>query len=166
MVPSYLHVWFNQCHLRFTNRNCFSLSFIILSTKLAVNEKSLLLLTQGRSCCKCWRDRTDYFCWYWWVYKLFACLPYLWTLILMLLQFFSPVCVLIHVFCRLGLVRWVKLLVWHQEGHLACKKFEWWGAGMVICLEWGADDLHMDSWWHYHPIISCFSKTQSGLLFC
>jgi len=27
------------------------------------------------------------------------------------------------------------LLVGRQEGHLACKKLEWWGAGMVICLE-------------------------------
>ena len=34
------------------------------------------------------------------------------------------------------------LLVEWQEGHPACKKTEWWGAGMVICLEWGAD-LHM-----------------------
>jgi len=31
------------------------------------------------------------------------------------------------------------LLVGQQEGHLACKKTEWWGAGMVICLERGAD---------------------------
>jgi len=34
------------------------------------------------------------------------------------------------------------LLVGQQEGHLACKKTEWWGAGMVICLERGAD-FHM-----------------------
>ena len=33
------------------------------------------------------------------------------------------------------------LLVGQQEGHPACRK-EWWGAGMVICLERGAD-LHM-----------------------
>jgi len=33
------------------------------------------------------------------------------------------------------------LLVERQEGHPACKKTEWWGAGMVICLERGAD-LH------------------------
>jgi len=26
------------------------------------------------------------------------------------------------------------LLVGRQEGHPACKKPEWWGAGMVICL--------------------------------
>jgi len=34
------------------------------------------------------------------------------------------------------------LLVGRQEGHLACKKLEWWRACMVICLERGAD-LHM-----------------------
>ena len=34
------------------------------------------------------------------------------------------------------------LLVGRQEGHPACKKTEWWGAGVVICLEQGAD-LHM-----------------------
>jgi len=34
------------------------------------------------------------------------------------------------------------LLVGWQEGHLSCKKTEWWGAGVVICLERGAD-LHM-----------------------
>ena len=34
------------------------------------------------------------------------------------------------------------LLVGRQEGHPACKKLEWCGAGMVICLEQGAD-LHM-----------------------
>ena len=34
------------------------------------------------------------------------------------------------------------LLVWRQEGHPACKKTEWWDAGMVVCLERGAD-LHM-----------------------
>ena len=26
------------------------------------------------------------------------------------------------------------LLVGWQEGHLACKKIEWWDAGMVMCL--------------------------------
>jgi len=34
------------------------------------------------------------------------------------------------------------LLVGQQEGHPACKKTEWWGAGVVICLERVAD-LHM-----------------------
>jgi len=34
------------------------------------------------------------------------------------------------------------LLVGRQEGHPACKKTERWGAGVVICLEQGAD-LHM-----------------------
>jgi len=34
------------------------------------------------------------------------------------------------------------LLVGWQEGHLAYKKLEWLGTGMVICLERDAD-LHM-----------------------
>jgi len=34
------------------------------------------------------------------------------------------------------------LLIGRQEGHPACKT-EWWGSGVVICLEQGADDLHM-----------------------
>ena len=34
------------------------------------------------------------------------------------------------------------LLVGRQEGHPACKKLEWWGAGVVICMERDAD-LHM-----------------------
>jgi len=33
------------------------------------------------------------------------------------------------------------LLVGQWEGHPACKK-QWWGAGVVVCLECGAD-LHM-----------------------
>jgi len=34
------------------------------------------------------------------------------------------------------------LLVERQVGHPACKKTEWWGADVVVCLERGAD-LHM-----------------------
>jgi len=34
------------------------------------------------------------------------------------------------------------LLVRWQEGHPACKKLEWWGAGVVICIGQGAD-MHM-----------------------
>jgi len=34
------------------------------------------------------------------------------------------------------------LFVELQEGHPACKKTEWWGAGVVVCLERGAN-LHM-----------------------
>ena len=43
------------------------------------------------------------------------------------------------------------LLVGRQEGHPACKKLEWWCAGVVICLELGAD-LHMPSWCHRHSL--------------
>ena len=54
------------------------------------------------------------------------------------------------------------LLVGRQEGHPACKKTEQWGAGMVICLERGAD-LHMAQ---LMPLpLSCFSKIQIGFTF-
>jgi len=29
----------------------------------------------------------------------------------------------------------LSLLVGRHEGHQACKKIDWWGAGVVICLE-------------------------------
>ena len=56
------------------------------------------------------------------------------------------------------------LLVGWQEGHPACKKTEWWGVGMVICLERGAD-LHMAQRMPLPLTISCFSKIQIGFTF-
>ena len=56
------------------------------------------------------------------------------------------------------------LLAGWQEGHPACKKTEWWGAGMVICLEWGAD-LHMAQLMPLPLTVSCFSKIQIGFTF-
>jgi len=56
------------------------------------------------------------------------------------------------------------LLVGRQEGHLACKKTEWRGAGMVICLERGAD-LHMAQLMPLPLTVSCFSKIQIGFTF-
>ena len=56
------------------------------------------------------------------------------------------------------------LLVGQQEGHPACKKTEWWGAGVVFCLEWGAD-LHMAQLMPLPLTVSCFSKVQIGFTF-
>ena len=58
------------------------------------------------------------------------------------------------------------LLVGRQEGHPACKKIEWWGAGVVICLELhvGAD-LHMAQLMPLPHTVSCFSKIQIGFTF-
>ena len=53
---------------------------------------------------------------------------------------------------------------WAAGRASACKKTEWWGAGMVICLERGAD-LCMA---HLMPLpltVSCFSKIQMVLPF-
>jgi len=55
-------------------------------------------------------------------------------------------------------------LVGRQEGHPACKTLEWWGAGMVTCLELGAD-LHMAQLMPLPLTVSCFSKIQIGFTF-
>ena len=51
------------------------------------------------------------------------------------------------------------LLVGRQEGHPARKKLQWWGAGVVICLERDAD-LHMVQLMQLPLTVSCFSKIQ------
>jgi len=43
-------------------------------------------------------------------------------------------------------------------------KSEWWGAGVVICLERGAD-LHMAQLMPLPLTVSCFSKFQIGFTF-
>jgi len=56
------------------------------------------------------------------------------------------------------------LLVGRQEGHPACKKTEWWGAGIVICQERGAD-LHMTQLMPLPLTVSFFSKILIGFPF-
>jgi len=55
------------------------------------------------------------------------------------------------------------LLVGRQEEHPACKT-EWWGVGMVICLERGAY-LHMAQLMPLPLTVSCCSKIQIGFTF-
>ena len=52
------------------------------------------------------------------------------------------------------------LLVGRQEGHPACKKTEWWGAGVVICQE-----LHMAQLMPLPLTVSSFSKIPIGFTF-
>jgi len=56
------------------------------------------------------------------------------------------------------------LLVGWQEGHPACKKLDWWGTGMVVCLERGAD-LHMAQLMPLPLTVSFFSKVLIGFTF-
>jgi len=56
------------------------------------------------------------------------------------------------------------LLVGWQEGHPACKETEQWGAGVVICLERGAD-LHVAQLMPLPLTVSCFSEIQTGFTF-
>jgi len=55
------------------------------------------------------------------------------------------------------------LLVGRQEGHPACKK-QWWGTGVVICLERGAH-LHMAQLMPLPLTVSCSSKIQIDFTF-
>ena len=56
------------------------------------------------------------------------------------------------------------LLIGRQEGHPACKKTAWWGAGVVICLEQGAD-LHIAQLLSLPLTVSCFSKIEIAFTF-
>jgi len=46
-------------------------------------------------------------------------------------------------------------------------KTTWFVADVVICLEWGADDLNMvqSSWCHYEAITACFIKISEWFIF-
>jgi len=54
------------------------------------------------------------------------------------------------------------LLVFCQEEHMGYKKFLWWGAGVAICLKWGAGGLHVVQLMPLPSIVSCFIKIQIG----
>jgi len=51
-----------------------------------------------------------------------------------------------------------------RKGIRPVKKLEWWGTGVVICLERGAD-LHMAQPMPLPLTVSCFTKIQIGLTF-
>ena len=53
---------------------------------------------------------------------------------------------------------------WSAGRASGLQKLEWWGAGMVICLERGAD-LHMAQLMPLPLTVSCFSKIQIGFTF-
>ena len=51
-----------------------------------------------------------------------------------------------------------------RKGIRPVKKLEWWGTGVVICLERGAD-LHIAQLMPLPLTVSCFSKIQIGFTF-
>jgi len=66
--------------------------------------------------------------------------------------------------CALIAFSALTLLVGRQEGHPACKKTEWWGTGVVVCVEQGAD-LHVAQLMPLPLTVSCSSKIQIGFTF-
>ena len=80
-----------------------------------------------------------------------------------LLILFTPIPISLFPF-TLRFISNFLLLVGRQEGYPACKKTEWWGAGVVIFLERGAD-LHMAQLMLLPLTVSCFSKIQISFAF-
>ena len=56
------------------------------------------------------------------------------------------------------------LLVGRQEGHL-CKKTEWWGAGVVVCLDMVVQTCIQPSWCHCHSLSLASVKSRLILPF-
>ena len=77
-------------------------------------------------------------------------MPLNWLFLFYCFVFFCILCLfcVFFVFCAFSALT---LLVGRQEGHPACKKTEWCGAGVVICLERGADFI-WPSWCHCHSL--------------
>jgi len=69
---------------------------------------------------------------------------------------------------HLPLVLWLPSVLWRcwlgDRKGIRPVKTEWWGAGMVNCMERGAD-LHMTQLMPLPPTVSCFSKMQIGITF-
>ena len=74
-----------------------------------------------------------------------------------------------YVNCQLHYVTVQLSVLWHcwlggRKAIQPVKKLEWWGAGIVICLERGAD-LHMAQLMSLPLTVSCFRKIQTGFTF-
>jgi len=54
---------------------------------------------------------------------------------------------------------------WASGRASGLQKIDWWGAGMVICLDWGAMFALWSSWCHCHSIVYCIIKIQNGVTF-
>jgi len=74
-----------------------------------------------------------------------------------------------YLYCMFCEKKLLPSVLWHcwlggRKGIQPVKKTEWWGFGMVICLEQGAD-LHMAQLMPLPLTVSCFSKIQIGFTF-
>jgi len=73
------------------------------------------------------------------------------------------------VFFLMSLKSLMPSVLWHCQldirNGIRPVKTEWWSTGVVICLERGANDLHMVQLIPLPHIISCFIKIQNGSAF-
>ena len=81
------------------------------------------------------------------------CIPYLYY------HLQSPLTISLH-----NLLQCFDAVGWAAGRASGLQKTEWWGAGVVVCLEQGAD-LHMVQLMPMPLTVSCFSKIQIGFSF-
>jgi len=77
---------------------------------------------------------------------------------------YSVCFVLYHFHLHAGCLQCFDAVGWVAGRASGLLKTEWWGAGVVICLERGAD-FHMAQLMPLPLTISCFSKIQIGFTF-
>ena len=75
----------------------------------------------------------------------------------------------IKYYCTIIVTLILPSVLWHcwlggRKGIRPVKRTEWWGAGMVICVQQGAD-LHTEQLMPLPLTVSCFSKIQTGFTF-
>ena len=91
------------------------------------------------------------------------------SLVMNMLHFLVLFCLCHTVnFCSLPLLEFLHSVLWRcwlggRKGIWPVKT-DWWGTGMAICLEQGAD-LHMAQLMPLPLTVSCFSKIQIGFTF-
>ena len=66
--------------------------------------------------------------------------------------------------CSMWYLQCFDAVGWAAERASGLYKTEWWGAGVVVCLERGAD-LHMAQLMPLPLTVSCFTKIQIGFTF-
>ena len=125
--------------------------------------------------CFCMSENKSFSCWdHWHMHDIYSFCSVLWSVLhclclcsCMFASLYISRCCLVpnkEIYVIMYSFSALTLLVGRQEGHPACKKTEWWGAGMVICLERGAD-LHMAQLMPLPLTVSCSSKIQIGFTF-
>jgi len=72
-------------------------------------------------------------------------------------------------YCRICILHHRPSVLWRcwlggSKSIRPIKKPDWWGAGVIICLQWGANDLHTVQLIPLSPHCLCFKKINNGFI--